>query len=796
MKKRSDSRQSPPAPRKKRGFPALWDCYRQAVGCAPEGGVQCGDASAASRTEVWAWAAAALALVVIGFTCLEIKDPWFFTHDDNYNSLGPGGICRCRNVFSGVLPVWNQFQGAGRPTIGAGATVFYLPSYVNYGISRFLLGNEFYFVEVTICFNLLFAAAAGFWAGRKWGLSPALACALGLSYSFSGFLLITSRAWLNLSSTAPWLPLIFGCCAPSMLRRASWQWALGAGAVMGFAFYSGFTQLWVYAILFESMLIAALFLSGAISFRNMSWNIPAVFVAVAIALPIIGIQMDFGKDVVRNFTANEYDMRGVSWKALLAALLPPPGISMTHPTFCPYDSLPEGYKDSHAFGVYYYSGAVFSWACVLLLASLVLVRWRRHVVARNIPLLLAVLALLLCLGSNSPVPFNKWMSSLPWFEKFRQPWRYYIFFVFFSSLAGALFFERLSRCLRHARLVQWGVAAAVIVLLAAMLPFPIPTWMLRPSSVYPPLSPGIQEAVKGHDARFPQRAVSWARQSEFTPWFQSKDYPDALIASMPSLYGVLSLNRYNTLTWANRISRPVYERFNNDPINAWRAYGVRWIICHPKVRPVNPNLFKTWTSPPVKVGNVSLLERPSPAPLAFVKEREKEPLPISLSAKGAKVQFPSATTADEQVVVNVLGWPRFRAYADGKPVPWTPDDWGRVLVSVPANTQKLEVLYEPAWRKGTVGGILLAAVALCLSAAFAWFDRRFPPQALPAEAPWKTRLASVWPVGRKVPVPGPSGELSSDLKEDAAAQPELGKIGEAAACRQQPAIPKKRNKKK
>ncbi len=705
-----------PTPDKNGTFGKISLLYKHAIGYAPVCDGEYREVPPVSRVETWTWAIVSLGLAVVGFAFLELKSPMFFTQDDNYHLMGPAYVYLCRTVFSGTLPVWNPFQGGGQPIVDCGGAIAYLPYYLSYGISRFLLGNEFLFVEVAVFFNLLLAVAGGFWAGRKWGLSPALACAFGLSFAFSGFLIVTSRAWMNFSTQSAWIPLIFGCCAPALLRSASWKWAMGTGVVMGCAFHAGFSQLWVYAILFESMIIMSLFVCGAVSFRNMAWNIPAVLLAVAIALPVAWVQMDFGHDSIRVFGSRIFDMGGIGWKALLAALVPPPLISIAHPIFIA--------KNPNVYGVYYYSGAVFSWGCVFLIAGMVAACWSKRVYARNVLILPALFVLLICLGSGSPVPVDKWMTSLPWFEKFRQPWRHYVFFVLFSSLAGALFFERLSRIARHKRLVQWGVAVAVISLLAASLAFPIPTWRMRPAPAYPPLPSGLEAVVKDPAAKFPQRVVSWGTQKELTTWFQAPDYPEALCAFMPTVYGILSLDRYNTLTWFHTLSRPIFDRFNSDPLNAWRAYGVRWIVCHPEVQRVDAKLFQTWPIPPVRVGRIALLELRDSAPLAFVKGMDHDPLPVSFSAKGAVVQFPSPTPTQEQVVVNIIGWPRFRAYVDRNVVPWTADAWGRVLVSVPANTQKLEVVYEPPWAAGIGAGALVMALALGLSYLLACSGRR------------------------------------------------------------------------
>ncbi len=724
--------EGPRTPEKNLTFWKIPPLFQYAIGYLPLGGGEEETPQPASRAELWAWAAVALVLTVIGFACLELKSPMFFSHDDNFLGLGPAVMYGCRALFSGVIPAWNPFQGGGEPIAECGTPITYLPLYLAYGISRYLLGNEFLFVEVTVFFSLLLAVTGGFWAGRKWGLSPALACAVGLSFTFSGFLIVTSRSWMSFTTMSAWIPLIFGCCAPALLRNASWKWALGTGAVLGCAFHAGFSQLWAYAILFESIIIMSLFLCGAISFRKMCWNIPAVLIAVAIALPLAWVQVDFARDVLRNFASNAGEMRGIPWKALLAILVPPPGISMAHPIF--------DQQDQVGYGVYYYSGAVFSWGCVFLLASLLVVRWPRRTYARNIILLLAVLALLVSLGSNSPIPASKWITSLPWFAKFRQPWRHFVFLVFFSSLAGALFYERLSIGLRHRKLVQSSIAVAAIALVGAGLAVDIPTWNKRPCPVYPPLSPRINAVIRDMPAKFPQRVVPWTRQKELTTWFKTPDFPNALVGFMPSVYEVLSLSRYNTITWFHSFSRPIFNRFNSDPMKAWRAYGVQWIICRPKLPPLNDKLFQRWPSGiRIGIGDYTLVELTDPAPLAFAMGSKRAPLPVSFSAKGAVVQLPSPTPAREQVVINILGWPRFRAYADKKPVSWTADEWGRVLVSLPAGTETLEMVYEPPWGKGFGLGALFLVLALGLSGALSWWDRRLmitPPAPCGS---WKSR---------------------------------------------------------
>ena len=125
---------------------------------------------------------------------------------------------------------------------------------------------------------------------------------------------------------------------------------------------------------------------------------------------------------------------------------------------------------------------------------------------------------------------------------------------------------------------------------------------------------------------------------------------------------------------------------------------------------------------------MNVWEVPDPAPLAFAERDPRAGLPITFSARGAVVALDLHGSAEpEKIVVNVLGWPRFRAFADGALVPWTADEWGRMVVSVHARTRTLEVVYSPPWREG----FGLGALALMASIAFASVLARLSPDTDP-----------------------------------------------------------------
>lgn len=675
-------------------------------------------AAEVSRAEVWAWALSALVIASGCFAVMEYHDPLFFMQDDNFISLGPAALTACRGLFDGVFPVWNPYQGGGEPLAESSYPTTYPPLYAAYAISRFLLRNEFWFLEVLALFHLLLSAAGGFWAGRKWGLSPALAAAASLAFTFSGFLIITGRSWFIFLAAAAWFPWILGFCAPALLRRASWKWAVGLGFVLGSSFHACFSQIWIYAVLFAGLLILTLLMGGVISFRNALWTAPALVLALAIALPLAYVQMDFAKDVSRSF-ADGNNLTGVPNRALLSMLVPPPLITADHPQGW------GGGLNNGKYGPYYYAGALFNWSCALLLASITAFRGPRSLYGRNALLIITLLALCISLGLSSPVPLAEWMAELPWFEKFRQPWRYFVFFNLFCCMAGAVVCERVARRFRAPRTAQWVIAGAAILLVCHSMFLPLATFWRRPVHSYPPFPPALADLLEqgGPAASARSRSAAPFLQYEYTYWSKFPDMPISLTGNFASIYEVMSFNRYNTLTWAHAFSRPLFDRFNQEPFAAYRAYGIRWIFRHPHMTGPARDRFIAGLRDAGTVGGMMVWEVPDPAPLAFAERDPQASLPITFSTKGAVVQRDPSTSAEPgTVVVNVLGWPRFRAFSDGEMVPWSADEWGRMVVRVPAGGRVVEVVYSPPWREG----IALGLVALVASIITAWGLTKLP----------------------------------------------------------------------
>ena len=94
-------------------------------------------------------------------------------------------------------------------------------------------------------------------------------------------------------------------------------------------------------------------------------------------------------------------------------------------------------------------------------------------------------------------------------------------------------------------------------------------------------------------------------------------------------------------------------------------------------------------------------------PLAYLEETPQIRFPFLADMSGIRVENPDGHKGT--VVLNFLWRRNFRAEADGKQVPLTHDDWGRLRV--PLNEWKqLRLHYQPAWGLGfAIGALLLMA---------------------------------------------------------------------------------------
>ena len=669
------------------------------------------------------WLGFGLAVVAAAALVLELRDPYYFTQDDNFAQFLPIILHGCSVLAGGAFPDFNPFQQMGAPVAGVGVyALTYPPTWASCAIADRLLGTPAAALEVFAFLHLAAGFGAAFWAGRAVGVRPALAAAAALSFALSGYFLIGGRSWYYMLPVALWAPLLV--VAVERLRRGTpgLGWAVLSGLAVGAFFHAGNAQMWSYAMLFVALALALSWSAGELPPRKLMWAAAALLIGVAVAAPLLVVQWSFAAGVERQGGGGLGILEG-----LAAMLLPYPLARAQHPNGW-------GNLDLELMGHFYYAGTLIIGAGVVALSGLVALalagRLPRRALAPNLWLVCGAVALLFALGNYTPL----WgaLAKLPGFDKFNHPFKFLPFVVLFLSLGGARFLENQLRAgtLRAA----WApaLAAATAALMLLHVAQARPSFYSFAEDPYPSLPAELGQILFGADGAGRVLPIA-PRQTVATGYVASLAHNFASLFRLPSLEG------YDTLVLNTMATRRQWARLLEDPAAAARAYGVRWLIVF------DPDLVtrgaragkerlserQRFLAAALGAHGVVRLERPDfqlielagARPLAFAASAPARPLELSYRGDGVRVALPD-WAAGGPVVLNFLARPGTRVLADGRPLAVTADHWGRVVVRPPAGTQTLVLGYAPPWAKGFAAALILALAAAGLLAVLRRRERR------------------------------------------------------------------------
>ena len=680
-----------------------------------------------SRRSELAWLSLGLAVLVLVLVRIHSEDPYWFTQDDNRVQFLPDILFACRSLFSGQIPTFNPHQFLGFPLIDPGRYPFTYPlTYACYAFARWPLGNECLTLEVWAALHLFLGFLATYLLARVAGQRPALACSVALSFVLCGFFFILGRAWPGASALALWLPLTL---LPLELMRRGWRGStLLLAAAIGFSYHIAHVQFWAYTLILVGSGLAILWCSPRTDREQVLWAVPAGLLGLALALPVLWLQVGYSAQLQRAGIA--------SWGIL------PHCVRLVLP-----DWIAGLFQPATRWGHMLYSGTWLAGAGLLglaLLAGTVAVAggWRRHL-ERNLWAALAVPALLLALGRDGPL----WMplSCLPGFSMLNHPVKLIGHVVLCLVVAGGVSIERLLRQFPQRRAGERILFVAVVAMLLVHASPSLPAlreW--RVPMPYPGLQPllgsGRATGLVDGSARILPVAEAWNGEDD-NLW--------ALSFSLPSHYGLFSVDGYDPLIWASPENRRAIRCLIADPVAAARAYGVRWCLQRKSYRP--PSVLRDLAdaddmttskldSPlliehiqragtlKAELPQVRVWELSTPDSLAFPAGHPDRSLPIRFRGDGGTVDV-STLGGGARVVVNVLMRPRIFTWVDGRPATAASDEWGRVVVDVPAGSTTLELRYCPAWESSLLLAVGLASLGLALAWALKHRPGVTPPRA-------------------------------------------------------------------
>lgn len=183
-----------------------------------------------------------------------------------------------RSLRAGRLPVWNDLWGYGFPGLAESQMgVYYPPHWLFYGL--FPLERAY---TLSLVFHTALGAAGTYWAGRRFGVSPAGSALAGFAWTASGFFLIhLPHQWGY--TVGAWMPWAWGLAWSVAQRRGGATSPLLLGAVLAVQILPGHFQLAFCTEVGVVLLVLAGGRWGGKPWRRAGAVVLALFMAIPLA---------------------------------------------------------------------------------------------------------------------------------------------------------------------------------------------------------------------------------------------------------------------------------------------------------------------------------------------------------------------------------------------------------------------------------------------------------------------------------------------------------------------------------
>ena len=635
--------------------------------------------------------------LVCCLTYLEITDTFYFTEDDNFVQFLPNILQGCRSLFEeGRFPTLNPYQRGGCPTSSLGIYALTYPlTYLSYFISKFILSNEYYTIEVFAIIHLVLGYFSSLWLFRTIGIRRPMLCVVAsLSFILSGYNLIVGRSWYYMLPVVLWVPLLLVSLAKFQQNKVNWKWILFTGVGIGVFFHAGNAQMWIYTMMFFILFLGILFILER-KYREKIYHVICAFcLGIAVALPLLITTFLATKDLFRGGKG-----RGII-NGILAMVFPYPIVQAPHPNTWFWCN-----DHNEVVGQIYYSGTVFIvvafYGIFLFFIKLSMCKQRRlikEIILDNIWIIMSIVAFLFALGNKGGL----WtiFLRLPVFNKFSHPFKFLSFVNLFFIIVGILIIERYFTKRKINRKFQNALYGLVLILIFYHITLCKAAFFSYTDKPYPQLPKDLQASLTSEGKDYPQRIYVSSHYKSL-----DSNYVFCLQHNFPSVYKVLSVLGYENLLPTLSLS--------NNKLN---QYGVKYILLSmAKEDPRN----KTSTTTPFpdnikfrkisKFEKVILFEMEEYMPLAFLEKKPDVSFPIKFTGQGAVVDL-SSLKGPSNVVVNMFYRENMVATIDGRPLKIKPDEWDRIVVLNISPGRTLEIKYIPPWRTGVFFAILILSI--------------------------------------------------------------------------------------
>jgi hypothetical protein len=338
-------------------------------------------------------------------------------------------------ISAGHAPLWNHTLGNGAPLAANLQSAVFYPLHLLY-----LVFPAERAMGYSVVLHVILAGLFMFAYGRTLGSGRFGATIAALSYMFSGFIIARTQ-FLSMVNAAAWLPLLF-LLAERLVRRRRWGDATLLGTVLGVQFLAGHAQLWYYGlwalgayVLWRGWQLSTLPSSQAVFLTKQAQQLLLVGLFVLALLVAGGLA---AVQVVPTVELSRLSQRatGADWEfAMTYSFWPWRLITLFAPDF--FGNPATG--DYWGYGNYW-EDAGYIGVLPILFALMAVFNLKSLSVGRRSPVtffsLLALLALLLAMGKNTPV-YPLVFRYVPGFGVFQAPARLLYLYTFgMATLAG------------------------------------------------------------------------------------------------------------------------------------------------------------------------------------------------------------------------------------------------------------------------------------------------------------------------------------------------------------------------
>jgi hypothetical protein len=439
-------------------------------------------------------------------------------HHDNLDGAAPLRVEAARQWREEGLPLWNPWKRAGMPLLADTTAGAFYP-----GNAPFLFMDTegadadsavFRALDRVAAINALLGGLFMYVFLRAISLTPPAASFGGLVFACGGTMVWFAAWYIQIQSSAVWLPLILAAIHRASGAGTAW-WTTVGGAAVALQFFAGFPETSFYSgVLAIAYSLHLAFVRGSLR------PVASASAVYAVGLLLAAVQL------LPSLELQSLSRRpGVLPLDVFQSL--PATIGMFASWAIP--SGPAGFEFP-PLAAYYVGGVATVAAVAGAIGSL-----------RQSAFFVAVLAVGVVLSLGAATPVNAWLHALPVFSAFRHPFKH-LFEVSFALAVLAAFGMQLLAGRRdgHVSPLRTGAALLATVVTAVLL--------RTSTGVIAAANPGGVDTSGAKPSAAARIEPGWR---VLTPRqvFQKRD-PELLIGDFPSQFGIAALHGAGPFLWS------------------------------------------------------------------------------------------------------------------------------------------------------------------------------------------------------------------------------------------------------